>query len=88
MVVLLGRWKEGKEASVDVTIMHPLAPYISFHTVKDGIQAAAAAEEEKHMYNDAACAQTGYISEPFAATTFVSLGPETSAFMSEFGKLL
>ena len=88
MVVLLGRWKEGKEASVDVITMHPLAPYISFHTVKDGVQAAAAAEEEMHMYNDAACAQTGCISEPFAATTFVSLGPETSAFMSAFGKLL
>ena len=54
-------WIEGKKASVDVTIGHPLAPSIPFLTVKDAVQAAAAAEEEKHIHNDAV-SQVAYVS--------------------------
>ena len=75
-------------AAVDVTIRHPLAPFAPFHLVKDPAQVAAAAEEEKHAHNGAACAQAGCLCEPFAVTTFGVLGPETSAFMFTMGKLL
>ena len=86
--VLLGRWKEGKKTSVDVTIGHPLAPSVPFHTMKDAAQASAAAEEEKHTHNDAACAPAGCLCEPFAATTFGALVRGRPAIMFALGKLL
>ena len=86
--MLLGRWKEGKKTSVDVTIGHPLAPSVPFHTMKDAAQASAAAEEEKHTHNDAACAPAGCLCEPFAATTFGALVRGRPAIMFALGKLL
>lgn len=79
-------WSHGRSLIWDVTVVDTVAPsYVKWSSVLSGSVADNAEREKHNNYTDL---KDQYIFTPLAFETFGSIGPETSIFLKELGKLM
>ena len=78
--LLLPHWQGGGPCAIDAAIVHPLAPSIPVHRVKDGSEAVVGMERIKLAKYSECCRESKVQFVPFVLSTFGKLGGESDRF--------